>query len=474
MRVLTIQIIESTGSFQQLFSSSLYAVHGTEENPSFPGINEAKPRIKSISFSSRLNFWFWGSASSSASGGGECVLDNRDGALNNLFAGVAECAFNVREGYDTEPYADHTVIAVGICGKFETSSREVRIKLRPHLQVFDYALNSTFDPSTNTQSDWHPVGIGHVQYARTWQPFTSSFFQVSHEQACPITAVWADGVSISFTSVTYGFNATPGASAEVSADVTFQRYAGGALDYLEDVVQFAFVERFRGIYSHTPSADIATLSATTGALSWSSAGEEVQAFWLLDTAAVACGGAWYVKRPPVIADAELSIIQIADPADGTPVASLDADSIKGGITAVIDDAEGLSMKMQCEHSPGAYKADPKSGLAVYVASATVTPHTIYEMAENRAPVKSFLADRAVATAELDRVVTLFAEPRFKLEAKFLCNLLPAWLQLGAVVAVTHETFNAASTRNALIYGYRTDYVVSARGYSRDIFINLWA
>lgn len=474
MRVLTIQLVESTGPFQGLFSSSPYAVHLAEENPSFPALNEAQPRLKSVSWSSRLNFWPWGGASSSASGGGECVLDNRDGALNATFAGVAECAFNVREGDDTQPFSEHTVIAVGICGDIETNSRELRVRLRPHLEVFDYSLNRTFISTTDSQNEWYPVGLGHVLYARTWQPFSSSFFQVSDSQDVSITAVWADGVSIGYTSATYGFTATPAANAQVSADALFQRFGGGGLDTLSEVVTFAFVDRFVGIYTHTPSADIATISASVGDLAWSSTGEEVKAFWLLDTAAVACCGAWFVKRPPVIADAQLSIIQLDDPASGTPLATLDMDSIKGGLAVVIDKAEALTLKMECEHSPGAYKSDPKDGLGLYVAESSVMPHGIYAKAENRKPVTSFLADHHAAVTELERVATLYGVPRFKIETKFLCNLLPDWVQCGSVVEVVHPDFNSGDARNALLYGFRTEYVVSARGYSRDIFLNLWA
>lgn len=475
MRVLTLHVVESTGPFQALFSSSLYAVHLSEENPSFPGLNEAQPRIKSASWASRLNFWPWAGASSSASGGGEVVLDNRDGALNSTFAGVAQCAFNLREGEDTQPYADHTVIAVGICGDVDTSSREVRIRLRPHLEVLDYALNRTFESTTDTQSEWRPVGVGHVQYARVWEPFAgTNFYQVVAEQDCAIAAVWAGGASIGYTLATWGFNATPTAGVDVSVDVTFKRFGGGALDSLDDVLQYALVDRFVGIYTHTPSPDVATLSATVGDLSWSSSGEEVQAFWLLDTAAVACCGGWFVKRPPVIADAQLSIIQLADPADATAVALIDADNIKGGLNVVIDKAEGLTLKMECEHSPGAYKGDPKDGLAVYIAESTVSPHTIYAKAANRKPVKSFLNDHHAAVTEVERVVTLYDEPRYKIDGKFLCNLLPTWFQVGAVVEVAHASFNLGVARNALLYGYRAEYVVNARGYSRDIFVNLWA
>ena len=291
-----------------------------------------------------------------------------------------------------------------------------------------------------------------------------------------VEGVTTTAVSVAFvavgtsSSIRVGFATGQTGSLTISA---VRVYESERINTLAEIVTFAAVTRGNLTSGDVDSTALAAIDTATGyAVGWHSNGGEVRGIDLATIAAQSFGVAIFQD-----ANGKLAPVQIAEPAVSADFELDELSILDIGYEA--DTAPGLSTRMNYGRNYSPHSDDDTAGLLPATTTATAllvaelknevrsvttteTLDALYADAVDREPLESILSDESDAQAEIDRICSLYTQPRafYSLKA-FVDSGTTHTIEPGHTVTVTHSRYGLSAGVNLLVVAARSDFLGNA-------------
>lgn len=408
---------------------------------------------------------------------GEIEVDNsggeRDGWLSDAWDGRAVRLYLGSPDWSRN---DFRLILDGVADDIVARSRDVlQIKLRDKQQLLNRPIQTSLIGGTTANADKpKPLCYGECYNVRPLLTDASTRrYKVHDGQISAISAVYAGGVSVSFTAdLPNGeFTLAAAATGEVTADIKGDASGSGYIDTVGAIFQ-------RIVTTRTPlsSGDIDSSSFSAfAALCTQVVGVYVESrsnvLQVLDQLAQSVG-AWYgIGR-----DGKLKIGRLDAPT-GSPVLDLVVDDVEQGGLSVrrrILPTATVRLNYKKNWSPNSAPASSVSdGVRAALAAESLTVSdtdasvkTTYLMAQEPDAEATLLVAQAAASAEATRRLTIRKVLRYVYEVK--CFTAPQSVEIGQLVRLTHPRFGFAAGKLAVIVG------ITESPTSNRVTLELWA